>query len=199
MYLIPIKKILSGIPLLTKGPLALYYGGKDIIPLLSSATVKSTNIPFYFLLVLSPLLQLSLEIYKRYKFRKEILYEQQLQQAVMSGVRNVYSQIIVFMVFLACCACFAIHVYFAEKNKEIKNPDDPAKYSSLGPFIMIVIVSSINIMPFMNPKLRFVQFKSLNKPFILFQEILKEKNPIYLARFVVPKCNKHRHLSPARM
>ena len=44
----------------------------------------------------------------------------------MSGVRNVYSQIIVFMSFLACCGCFGIHVYFAEKNQEINNPDDLA-------------------------------------------------------------------------
>ena len=75
----------------------------------------------------------------------------------MSGVRNVYNQIIVFMGFIGICGCFALHAYLSQRNQEV--PDDPLRYSSVGPFIMVIIVSSINFTPFMNPKLRFDQFR----------------------------------------
>ena len=65
--------------------MALFFGGREIIPQLSSASMKSANIPLYFLAILSPVLQMFLQIYKRYKFRDQIKYEQQLQQTVMTG------------------------------------------------------------------------------------------------------------------
>ena len=150
------------IPLLTEGPLALFFGGKEIIPHLSTASVTSSNMPFYFLVVLSLLLQLFLETYKRCKFRKEIRYEQQLQQAVFSGVRNVYGQIFIFMGCLVWCAVLGTHFYLAEKNQEIKNLDDPSRYSAVGPFIMVIIFSVLIFMPFVkNHKIRFEEIVTL--------------------------------------
>ena len=134
--------------------------------------------PLYFLAGLSPVLQLSLEIYKRHKFRKEIRYEQQLQQAVMSGVRNVYGQIIIFLGFLGFCGFFGIHVYLSERNQEIKSLIDPTNYNILGPLIMMIILSLLIFTPFIiNPKLRFVvSIEFINNEFFLLQEILQEKS-----------------------
>ena len=146
--------MISGIPLLTRGPLALFFGGKEIIPQLSSSSVKSSNIPFYFLVILSLTLQILLAIYKKLKFRKEIQYEQQLKETVLSGVRNVYGQIIIFTGFLACCLDFAIHVFLAKKHQENKNEDNPTSNSANGSFIILVVLSLINFTPFLNPKLR---------------------------------------------
>ena len=93
-----ILKLISKTPLLTRGPLALFFGGQEIIPLLSSDS--SSNMLIIILVILSPVLQLLVHLYKKIRFRKEIKYEQQLQQAVMSGVRNAYRPIIIFIGFL---------------------------------------------------------------------------------------------------
>ena len=156
------KKIRLGIPLLGGGPLTLFYGGKDIIPHLSSASVKSATMAFYFLMILSLVLQLFLYIYKRYKVRKEIPYEQKLQQAVMSGVRNVYGQIFIFFSFLGFFVSLGINVrfiHFLEKNQQFRNPDDLMKYNSSFPFIGMIICLLLIFTPFIvNSKLRFEEF-----------------------------------------
>ena len=151
------QKIRSGISLLTKGPIALFFGGKDIIPLLSTDSDKSSNFSqvFIFLVVLSAILQLLMATYKRRKFRKEILYEQKLQQAAMSGVRNVYGQIVIFTGFLGFWGCFGIHIFLIERNKEIKHNDDLGEDSSIGILILSSILSLMIITIFIrNSKLR---------------------------------------------
>ena len=105
-------------------------------------------------MILSLTLQILLAIYKKLKFRKEIQYEQQLKETVLSGVRNVYGQIIIFTGFLACCLDFAIHVFLAKKHQENKNEDNPTSNSANGSFIILVVLSLINFTPFLNPKLR---------------------------------------------
>ena len=111
-----IQKCIFKTSLLTKGPMALFYGGQEIIPFLSTDSAKSAFMSHLILIILSPMLQLIIQLYKKVKFRKEIKYEQQLQQAVMSGVRNVYKPIIIFVGFLGFCVCGLIHLYVSEQN-----------------------------------------------------------------------------------
>ena len=146
---------MSNIPLLTRGPLALFFGGQEIIPSLSQASVKSSNMPFYLLVVLSIVLQLSLAAYKKYRFKKAISYEQQLFQTTMSGVRNVYGTIIIFTGFLACVLVLIIHLFMAKKHNENKAGKNPALHSAYGAAAMLAVVSLINFTPFLNPRLRF--------------------------------------------
>ena len=146
---------MSNIPLLTRGPLAPFFGGQEIIPSLSQASVKSSNMPFYLLVVLSIVLQLSLAAYKKYRFKKAISYEQQLFQTTMSGVRNVYGTIIIFTGFLACVLVLIIHLFMAKKHNENKAGKNPALHSAYGAAAMLAVVSLINFTPFLNPRLRF--------------------------------------------
>ena len=98
---------------LTKGPLALFYGGKDIAPLLSSNSTTASNMPLTILCLSSPLLQIFLQLYKKFRFRKEIGYEHQLKQAVMTGFQNVYGSISIFLAFLIFLLLIIGHQYIS--------------------------------------------------------------------------------------
>ena len=132
--------------------------------------------PFYLLVVLSILLQLGLAAYKKYRFKKEIAYEQQLFQTMMSGVRNVYGQIIIFMGFLACGFIFIIHLFMAKKHNENKGAANPALYSAFGAGAMLAVASMINFTPFLNPRLRFDTPNIWASLCNLFQEIFEVKS-----------------------
>ena len=95
----------------------MFLGGQDIIPLLSSDPAKSSNMLIIILVILSSLLQLIIHVYKKIRFRKEIKYEQQLQQAVMSGVRNAYGPIIILVGFLGFGLTACVHFYVSERNR----------------------------------------------------------------------------------
>ena len=103
------------------------------------------------------MLQLIIQLYKKVKFRKEIKYEQQLQQAVMSGVRNVYGPIIIFIGFLGFVGFGLIHLYVSEQNRNAPISNGLTDKNAFVPiFWMILIFSFMIWIPFLrNPKLRF--------------------------------------------
>ena len=142
---------------MTKGPLALFYGGQDILPSLSSGSAKSSNMSILILVVLSPVLQGIIQLYKKIKFRKEIQYEQQLQQAVMSGVRNVYSPLVLFVGFLGLFGAAWFHLYVSEKNRKSKVSKCLTVRELFIPIFWMTIIFTFMIwMSFIrNPKLRF--------------------------------------------
>ena len=146
---------MSSTPLLTRGPFALFFGGEEIIPSLSKASVRSSNMPFYLLVLLSIVLQLGLAAYKKYRFKKAVSYEQQLFQTTMSGVRNVFGPIIIFMGFLACVLVLIFHLFMAKKHNENKDGANPALHSANSAAAMLTVLSLINFTPFRNPRLRF--------------------------------------------
>ena len=141
---------------MTKGPAALFYGGQEIIPFLSTDSAKSAMISHVILIILSPVLQLFIQLFKKVKFRKEIKYEQQLQQAVMSGVRNVYGPIIIFIGFLCCIGFGLIHINASQQYKNAPISNDLTEKNTFVPiFWMIIIFSFMIWIPFLrNPKLR---------------------------------------------
>ena len=137
----------SNIPLLTCGPLALFYGGQEIIPSLSSdlSTATSSNKAIYVLIILSPMLQLLTYLYKEIKFKKEIRYEQQLQQAVMSGVRNVYGPIVIFIGFLGFFSAGLLHSHLSKQNNKKPVPKDKTAEELLAPILWFSIIFSFMI------------------------------------------------------
>ena len=143
---------------MTKGPVALFSGGQEIIPSLSSGSAKSSNMSILILVVLSPILQGIIQLFKKIKFRKEIQYEQQLQQAVMSGVRNVYSPLVLFVGFLGLFGAVWFHLYVSESNRKSKvSKDLTVRELFLPIFWMTVIGTFMILVSFLrNPKLRFV-------------------------------------------
>ena len=97
----------------------MFYGGQEIVPFLSNDSTKSSHT--LVLVVLSPVLQLILELFKKLKFRKEIKIEQQLQQAVMSGVRNVYGSFVIFIGFMGFLGAGLVHLYVSERIRISKD------------------------------------------------------------------------------
>ena len=144
-----------------KGPLAIYFGGSKISSQILPMCVKNLNISFYFLAVLSLILQFMLAGIKKYKFKNEAKYEDVLRNTVMSGVRNLYDHIIVFLVFLVLLLCFGIHIFLSKKHElgEEKNDwleDDDRKDDSMNysPHVMFLLLASMNLIPYKNLKLR---------------------------------------------
>ena len=142
---------------MTKGPLALFYGGKEITPFLSTGSAKSSNMSLIMLVILSPLLQLCIHFYKKIRFRKEIKYEQQLQQAVMSGVRNAYRPIIILVGFLGIGVSLAVHFYVSERNRVGPVLKGSTEENTFAPLCWMALILSFMIwINFLrNPKLRF--------------------------------------------
>ena len=142
-----VQKVYSGIPLLTCGPLALFYGGQEIIPSLSSdlSTATSSNLSIYILSCLSPTLQLLIHLYKRLKFKKEIRYEQRLQQAVMSGVRNVYGPFVIFVGFLGFILACLFHLHVSNQNSQKQVSKDKTAEELFTPILWLIIIFSFMI------------------------------------------------------
>ena len=142
-----VQKVYSSIPLLTRGPLALFYGGQEIIPSLSSdlSTATSSNMPNYVLICLSPILQLFTHLYKKIKFRKEIRYEQKLQQAVMSGVRNVYGTFVIFVGFLGFVSALLLHLHVSQQNSKKEVSNHKTAEELFTPLLLLTIIFSFMI------------------------------------------------------
>ena len=121
-----------------------------IIPYLSSDSPTTANIPIFFALALSVVLQVFLCVYKRLKFRKQIEYEQQLRQVMMTGVRNAYGKIIIFTEILGFFLLDTIHVYL------VKNIEGENEYRVGQCFILALVLFFILLNHFIfNHKLRF--------------------------------------------
>ena len=96
-----------------------------------------------------------IQIYKKIKFSKEIKYEQKLQQVVMSGVRNVYGPLVIFLGFLGLMVAAFLHLYVSQQNSKAISEDSSVN-KFFPPIFWITIILSIMIwMTFMrNSKLR---------------------------------------------
>ena len=113
---------LGHLPKLTKGSFALYYGGKEIVPLLSDKAGSMVS-PIY--MGCSVIFQLSFFIFKKLKFRKfstglgsSDMYTSQLASTLMSGFSNTHS-LVALVVFSAAGYLFTVvHYAFIERDRE---------------------------------------------------------------------------------
>ena len=117
---------LGRIPLLTKGPFALFYGGHPIIPQLSS---EEKGFPTAWMLTLSVLFHIFMIFFRKNKARK-LDSHQLLKESVISNFLNIFSSIFILLVcvFLTCVAF--VHYNTIRKNSGnpeailLKDPDD---------------------------------------------------------------------------
>ena len=139
----------SNEPLLTKGPKnALFFGGDEIVPHLSSDSTTTANIPIFLWIALSVFLNVLLSLYKRIKFRKQIQSEQRLNQAMMTGDRNVYGKRIIFLAVLGFLILLIFHSYLAQQTEDRDNGTC---------FILTLVLFGILLTHFIfNRKLRFL-------------------------------------------
>lgn len=145
------QKMVNEKPLLGKGPLALFYGGEDIVPLLSTDTSKSNNISIVIPFILSIGLFIFTFTYKKLRFKNVESYEQRLQTTVMSGNRNVFGYVAIFTAFFVFLGLLLVHHLALIKKEKGSERKDPA-YD----VIVLSLIGSIAILiPYVkNPKLR---------------------------------------------
>ena len=113
---------LGHVPKLTKGSFALYYGGKEIVPLLSDKAGSMVS-PIY--MGCSVIFQLSFFIFKKLKFRKlstglgsSDMYTSQLASTLMSGFSNTHSLVALVVFSAAGCLFTVVHYAFIERDRE---------------------------------------------------------------------------------
>ena len=106
--------------------------------MLSTDLAANANTPIFLLIALAVIVYGILYVYKFLKLRQGIRYQQQLNQAIFSGSRNVYTIVIIFFEIIGCTILFTVHVYFVitmDENGETS--PIPAISMSLIIFMMI--------------------------------------------------------------
>ena len=105
------------LPLLTKGPLALFYGGDQLIPELSENS-PGRGLPV--LLFLSATFQVSLYILKYYKSRNLKIYVHSLTKSLVENVLNIYGTIVIILISITSFMYAILHYWSIEKNKKLE-------------------------------------------------------------------------------
>ena len=101
------------IPMLTKGPFALFYGGDQIIPELSEKS-PGRGVP---LLTLWSIFQVSLYILKCTKSRNLKMYTHNLTKSLVENVLNMYGIIVIILISITSVVYIILHHWSIEKNK----------------------------------------------------------------------------------
>ena len=112
------------IPLLTKGPFALFYGGDPIIPHLSS---EEKGFPTAWMLTFSVMFHIFLILFKKFKSRK-LDFHQRLKESVISNFLNILNSFFILIVcmFITCIA-------FVHYNTIRNNSGNPKAVLSKAP------------------------------------------------------------------
>ena len=106
---------LGVVPLLTRGPIAMMYGGEGILEQLSPlAPDRGTPV----LLIVSTIFQISLFTVKKVKSREVgSSYLKELKQTMVEGVTNVYSLVGIMTLCLGCLAYGIHHEWTSWRNR----------------------------------------------------------------------------------
>ena len=134
--------IQGSLPLLTKGPLALFYGGNQIINDLSE---KSPGRGFLILVMCSAIFQIFLSILKQTKSRNLKTYLYNLTKSLVENVVNMYGIIASFIITIASVAYGLIHHWTIEKNKKREHS---TKCIPKEIFLLYLLLLFITIVPF---------------------------------------------------
>ena len=102
------------LPMLTKGPFALFYGGQQIIPQLSN---QSPGHSFQVIILLSLIFQIFLSFYKGIKVKKLGDYASLLRQSVVHNIFNVYSILVILIIFIVSFCYIIRHTLCIEENR----------------------------------------------------------------------------------
>ena len=119
--------------MLTKGPFALFYGGDQIIPLLSEQT-PGRGVPI--LIFWSVIFQVSLYILKHSKSRNLNIYAHNLTKSLVENVLNMYGFIVIILISVLCVLYIFIHHWSIEKNRTTE------KITELVPKEIIIMFSA---------------------------------------------------------
>ena len=145
------QKLWNNQSLLTKGPIALFFGGPEILPYLSMDPFKYSNILLFIICTLTIGMKLSLELCKRLVFRNGLAYGQELRQTMINSLRNVYGPVSLILWFFGISGAFLLH-YQLGKKKDSTNFE---QQSRAGPLAIGAVFQTVLCIPFIiNPGLR---------------------------------------------
>ena len=139
--------VLGTLYLLTRGPLAMFYGVDTILPHLSR---ESTGNHLSFLIIASFSFQITITIFKSVKTRR-LSIKQILREAIVSNFLNVYGLLLIIVVTFFLVSQAILHYITIEDNsKKDGIPEDLWKN-----MLFITIVETVvQITPFRNMALR---------------------------------------------
>ena len=120
------------LPMLTKGPFALFYGGEEILDKLSNGS-PGKGVPV--LILSSALFQLSLYVLKKFQARGMKQYTQNLRKSLVENILNMYGIIIIVAISSISLIYIAIHHSSIKENKEVN------KSSKLVPTEILILYS----------------------------------------------------------
>ena len=102
------------LPMLTKGPFAVFYGGEQLIPLLSN---QPSGKSFQMIILFSLLFQILLTVYKQIEVKKLNDYTIMLKRTMVHNILNVYGIFIILFVFIISFFYIIRHTIYIEKNR----------------------------------------------------------------------------------
>jgi hypothetical protein len=135
--------IQGSLPLLTKGPLALFYGGNQIINDLSE---KSPGRGFLILVMCSAIFQIFLSILKQTKSRNLKTYLYNLTKSLVENVVNMYGIIASFIITIASVAYGLMHHWSIEKSLKQEQFTEIVPHEI---YFLYILLLFITIVPFL--------------------------------------------------
>ena len=131
----------GSLPLLTKGPFALFYGGESIIGNLSEESPgRGTPI----MLLGSALFQISLFCVRQAKSRK-LKYTHRLTKILVENILNIYGIIVIILISLVSVAYIILHHWRIQKNNE-ENIDKKLLPREI--YFLYSVILFITVVPF---------------------------------------------------
>ena len=141
---------LGHLPVMTKGPFALTYGGQEILPLLSTEP-PPRGVAFF---VVGCILWHCILFIIKIKIQKNSSYISNLKNAMVENVVNVYGIIITIFVTISTGVFIFYHAVSVDRNQKAA----PENLSPLLPptiMVLLSVLGFITVLPFFTrPALR---------------------------------------------
>ena len=128
------------LPLLTKGPFSIFYGGEEILPHLSKLSA-GRGIPVLFMG--SAIFQISLYILKQSKSRKLQGYSQVLTKTMVENVLNMYGIMVIIIISIICVTYGLLHQWSIHMYKNSESPITLVPKEIIVLFLVIFVCSAV--------------------------------------------------------
>ena len=134
---------LGELPLLTKGPFSMFYGGQEILPHLSK---MSAGRGLIVLFMCSAIFQIVLYVLKQSKTSKLDGYSQVLTKTMVENVLNMYGIMVIIITSIICVTWGLLHQWSIQMYKKSESPISLVPKEIIGLFLVTFLCSAV---PFM--------------------------------------------------
>ena len=133
---------LGKLPMLTKGPFALFYGGDKLVSQLSE---DPPGRGMFFLILFSAVFQVLLFVLIYQKARNLKMYSQTLKKTLVENVLNIYGIIVIIIISIVSTVYVALHHISIETNKKREKAKKNVPKEII---LLFIFVAFVIIMPF---------------------------------------------------